>query len=252
MTKDEVIKYLYENQDRLCRETNASLDYRDDVIQDVALYLYELEYVESTNIDSYLRDLINHTCNTYRNKPKLQSVIKDSYKDAFPCIDDVTPAQPVQNDLYGELRELRERVVSWAMGRIPGRHREILLQVSGGKSVKEYGDQNLMEYNAARQLHHRAKKSLETEIHKALIPDSLLRLGEGDKMSPDLLNWLVKGPYSDEILSTEIGSDLPIPTAYIQSCTDPSESLEGPCETIDHSLDEQEESYSVPQNEEQL
>lgn len=211
--REQLVEYVYQHL-----SYPGADQYGKDARQDVAIYIWEKlpqDKLEAVfNPDGSIREdkaqqMIQGLYGK-RTKHLAQTdlhcrLVDKDLMDPFPTED--TPWEPSHSDAYSSLRETRERVVRWALKKLPLRYRDVLLKVSQGLSLAQYAREQMMEANAARQLHHRAKKALHIELAKAMVPQSLLRLEESGKMKPDLSLWLANGPCIADILCTEIASD---------------------------------------------
>ena len=255
MTKEQLLEILYKGI--VLPKCFGYIEY-DDVIQSIAVTLLQLDQsildaIEThDSAQSYIHIL---AVNCIRREDiyyrKACKVIPADLIDVFPTTESMIYPFEEQSEVYADLRELRERVITFALKRIPQRHREILVHFGSGVTISQYAKDQMMEYNAARQLHHRAKKSLRLEFEKLQVPTSLWRLGESDKMSPDLLQWLVEGPYSAEILYTEIASDSSPSIPDSVQCENLFPSLVDPGDSTDHCEGESDILSMALQSEEQ-
>jgi len=211
--REKLVEYVYKHLSYPGADHHGK-----DARQDVAIYIWEKlpqEKLEAVfNPDGTIREdkaqQMIQGLYTVRNKQLGQEetrhrVVDSDLISVLPMADSAW--NPSHEDSYSELRETRERVVRWALKKLPLRYRDVLLRVAQGMTLVQYAETQMMESNAARQLHHRAKKALHIELSKAMVPRSLLRLEESGKTKPDLSLWLASGPCVADILCTEIASD---------------------------------------------
>ena len=234
------------------RATTVPESYFEDAVQSAALHLCEKngdDFLGQTDaqIIQYIFGVIENCLTSQQGKEmKVRYVPKDIALATLPTEESLY--EPAHLDSYSELRELRERVVQWALKRIPARHASMLRFVHDGHSVNQFAKKELMEYNAAKQLHHRAKKSLRKEFEIAQVPADLWRLGESDRMSSVILQWLVEGPHSAEILCTEIASEMTPSAPSSEQLSDRIDDTVDHSDSTDHSSAEIGIWYSAPQN----
>lgn len=211
--REQLVEYVYKHL------SHPGADhYGQDARQDIALYIWEKlpqdrvdamfhpdGTINESRAQQMIQGLYEKRQNTLRQTESHDRCVEADLMDAFPT--EETEWNPAHEDSYSELRETRERVVRWALKKLPLRYHDVLLKVSQGMSLVQYAETQMMAPNAARQLHHRAKKALHIELSKAMVPRSLLRLEESGRTKPDLSLWLVSGPCVADILCTEIASD---------------------------------------------
>ena len=229
----------------------TSFDRRDDILQEVAiaiLTLPESQYETWTEEDAtkYIFSLINRFDRRLAEEEQAAKFISADLTSQFPVEGSVW--EPAHTEAYSELRELKERVTRWALKRIPARHATMLRFVHDNRSIAQFARREQMEYNAARQLHHRAKKSLQKEFEIAKVPDCLWRLGESDKMSSEILRWLVEGPHSADILCTEIAAETSTSVPNSDQLSDLIDDAVDRLGSIDHSSADSDRLYSALQN----
>jgi len=123
----------------------------------------------------------------------------------YPSLDS---EEQEDQDTHSQLREQRQALVQQALSQVAKktpRHAAMLQQIADGKTIRQYADDNSMEYNAARQLYHRAKKALHRELVALFDKDPLYNFVISGKMSPDLSLSLSERLHVAETPCTGIG-----------------------------------------------
>lgn len=230
MTADALIQAIHGTSHIRHIPQQALDDAKQSAILDVLTHpsTYETVNFDRAFIDKMIR---NHYADLVKAERRAQYLDQDTTNQLPKTTDAYQPQHP---DVYNHLRDLRDQMVRTALLEIPERYRELLMYVADGGSISAYAKTHDLLYNAARQLYSRARKALSQALPPHL-PQSMLRLGEYDKMLPDLSHWLSIHPDWRDTPCTETPEDAAASTGAPDLPSVPPVSPDVLAESTDHS-----------------